>query len=208
MLKNTNETKCIGLYGGSFDPIHFGHIALARKAKAELSLCEIIFIPTKKQPFKLDKTPASCEDRVNMLKLVIQNEPDFSISMLEIDREGISYTIDTLYSFRTLYKDDTLYYLILGADSFLQIEKWHKSDEILSTCNLAVGIRPGTSIEKLEITKKRIHEKYKTDIVFLNNKELEISSTKIKENIKNSKSLDGLLSKEVANYIDEKHLYK
>ena len=208
MQENKTGTKCIGIYGGSFDPIHFGHIALAKKAKAELSLSKIIFIPTKKQPFKLDKTPASCEDRVNMIRLTVKDNPDFSVSMLEIEREGISYTFETLRSIRRLYGEDVSYYLILGADSFLDIERWHKADEILSSCNLAVGIRPGTSIEKLDITKERIQKQYQTNIIFLNNKELEISSTQIKECIKNNLSLGGLVSKEVSNYIDENNLYR
>lgn len=208
MQKNTKGTKCIGIYGGSFDPIHFGHIALAKKAKAELMLSQIIFIPTKKQPFKLDKIPAKAQDRVKMIELAIQNEPDFSISIIEIERDGVSYSIDTLRSIRKMYGDDVSYYMILGADSFLHIERWLNSDEILLTCSLAVGIRPGTSIKNLETIKQRIVGRYKTNIIFLNNKELEISSTKIKEKIRNKDSLEGLVSKEVANYIDENCLYR
>ena len=208
MQTDKKTPKRIGIYGGSFDPIHLGHLTLAKVARAELLLDHIIFVPTKKQPFKLDKTPASAEDRVNMINLAIKNEDNFSISLLEIERDGISYTIDTVRNIKDIYGKNNIYYLIMGADTFLNLERWYMADEILSFCNLAVGVRPGTSVEKLEDTRVRINKTYDTKIVFLNNKELEISSTDIKESLKNNVQVAKLLPDEVANYINEKRLYR
>lgn len=201
----------IGLCGGSFDPIHFGHIGLARQAFRELNLDRVIFIPTKKQPFKLAANPASAEDRVNMLKLALENEKMFSISSLEIERDGISYTFDTLQQIKQILDKaggSNEYYFIMGGDSFSQIESWHKAELLLSSCNLAVGIRPGTDMGILDILRLSIEEKYSIKIVFLNNKQLEISSTIIKDKLRKGESIKGLLPEKTRRYIYERKLYR
>lgn len=202
------KRKLIGLCGGSFDPIHYGHLALAKQAFDELNLSEVIFIPTKKQPFKLSAIPANSEDRLNMLKLAINKKDYFSISSMEIQREGISYTADTLLAFKKAYPKNTDFFFIMGADSFKCLESWKNVEYLLSNCNFAVGIRNGTALKDLEEVKFRINQAYGTNVVFLNNKKLEISSTTIKEKINLGESLKGLLPIEVENYINEKELYR
>ncbi len=198
----------IGIYGGSFDPIHLGHIELALQAKEELQLEKVLFIPTKHQPFKLDRKVTSEKHRVNMLKQAIQGEKDFEISYVELEKNEISYTINTLRRIRAFYSKDTEIFFILGTDAFLTIELWHESEELLHNYSFAIGSRPGYKEEQLKDCIDRIRDVYNTNIVLLNNKKLPISSTDIKSNIRYGKSIENLVPKTVERYIHGNGLYK
>lgn len=198
----------IGIYGGSFDPIHLGHIELALQAKEELFLDKVIFIPTKHQPFKLNKKVTPENHRVNMLTQALQENKDFEISFVELENDEISYTINTLKRIRTFYSKDTEIFFILGTDSFLNIELWHKSKELLNNYSFAIGSRPGYKEEQLKCCIDQIREVYNTNIVLLNNKKIPISSTDIKYKIKIGRSIKNLVPEAVERYIHENGLYK
>ena len=125
----------ICLFGGSFNPIHKGHIKIAKEAIKQLDLDELIFIPCQKNPFKKDINYASGEDRKKMIELVLEDK--MSISDFEIKRQGISYTIDTVKYFKNKYPNDELY-LLIGSDNLLKLSKWKDIDEISNLIQIVV----------------------------------------------------------------------
>jgi nicotinate-nucleotide adenylyltransferase len=141
----------IGFFGGSFDPPHRGHIALARLAKERLGLDRVLFAPVGVQPLKRDRAQAGYADRVAMTRLAIEREPGFEISLIDEPRTDgrPNYTVDTLRSLRaTLAHDDEIFFL-MGADSFLSIGQWYRAADLLVSCDFAVAARPGFDLGRL-----------------------------------------------------------
>jgi nicotinate-nucleotide adenylyltransferase len=139
----------VALFGGSFDPPHRGHVALARLARQRLAIDRILVAPVATQPFKQETLPASFNDRVAMARLAFASEPGTEISLLDSPRpDGSSnYTVDTIEELRRhLVWGDTLF-CIVGADSFLTIRNWHRSADLLTACDLIVGARPDFSLD-------------------------------------------------------------
>jgi len=128
----------IGILGGTFDPPHNGHIAIARAALENLDLQKVIFMPAKIQPFKAGISISSVNDRMAMLNLALIGHSQFELSDIELKRDGMSYTVDTLTALRGTYPKDELY-LLIGADNVSQIEKWHRADEITRLCTIAAA---------------------------------------------------------------------
>lgn len=199
--------KAIGLYGGSFDPVHLGHLGLAKQAVEEIGLDLLLFIPAKYQPFKLEEKVASEKDRLEMLMRSIENEPKFRVSEIEFNRDEISYTSKTFFEIKKVYGEDVKYFFILGTDAFLKIETWYEADRLLSGCNLAVGIRPNEDMAQIRTLADRLLGKYGFEILLLNNEQLSISSTDIKDKLKKSQKINGMVPDSVENYIYEQRLY-
>ncbi len=131
----------IGILGGTFDPVHLGHLALARSAQSQFSLDQVLFIPVYAPPHKRDVPPrASAKDRYEMVLLAINDEPFFGVSDLEIKRKGISYTSDTIAELEKQYPQ-AVFYLILGEDAFEGIDTWHKAQEIKKKVRFLVAQR-------------------------------------------------------------------
>lgn len=133
----------IGLFGGTFDPVHFGHLLLAESAREQLQLDQVVWIPAAVSPFKRGRQAASSEQRLKMLDLAVNDHPHFRVSTIEIDRGGISYTIDTL---RILAEQSpsSRWFLLMGADSLQGFPQWREPGEILQLATLAVVRRPGS----------------------------------------------------------------
>ncbi len=141
----------IGFFGGSFDPPHRGHTALARLAMERLGLDRVLFVPVGVQPLKRDRAQAGYSDRVAMTRLAIEHEPGFEVSLIDAPRADgqPNYTLDTLRSLRaTLRHDDEIFFL-MGADSFLSIGKWYRAADLLVTCDFVVAARPGFDLGRL-----------------------------------------------------------
>ena len=132
----------IGLFGGSFDPVHLGHILVAQAACEEFQLDEIHFIPAARSPFKPDQQPAPHGLRVQMLRLALAGEPRMHVDQVELDRGGVSYTIDTVRHFEERFPDATLFWLI-GADHVPTLDKWRDSEALASALEFLVIPRPG-----------------------------------------------------------------
>ena len=141
----------IGFFGGSFDPPHRGHIALARLAMERLALDRVLFAPVGVQPLKRDRAQASFPDRVAMARLAIEREPGFELSLIDAPRSDgrPNYTIDTLRSLRAALADDDRIFFLMGADSFLSIGKWYRSTDLLVACDFVVAARPGFDLGRL-----------------------------------------------------------
>ncbi|MGM9550646.1 MAG: nicotinate (nicotinamide) nucleotide adenylyltransferase [Clostridia bacterium] len=181
----------IGLYGGSFDPVHIGHMAVAKAAKEQFGLDRVIFIPTGNMPHKKGCV-ASSHDRIEMLKLSF-DDPSFEVSDYEVMRTDISYSADTVEHFKSLYPDDELYFII-GGDSYAYIDKWYQPERIFKNATVLVFPRNG--------------EKILPPARELNVREVPVSSSKIREKIKMKKNVSNLLKKEVFDYIIVRTLYQ
>ena len=195
----------IGLYGGSFNPIHNGHLFLAENIRNVLHLDKIIFIPTGNAPHKNIKTDK--KDRFKMTTLAIEGSDFFEISNFETNKNEKSYTIDTINHIKSEYAAAKLYFIV-GSDSFMEIESWHKPNDLLCSCNLIVVNRPGENKRLLCEHLRNIKKKYSSSISLVTLDTLNISSTNIRNKIITGENIDYLVPKKVAQYIYEHQLYK
>jgi len=199
--------KKIGVFGGSFDPVHYGHVYLARQALSEGGVNHVIVVPTGAQPFKLDRPVTAKEHRLNMARLAFKDEEGISVSDIEIAGNEVSYTIDTLREIRKTYGNDAEISFILGADMFLKIEKWKSPGELLGEFPFFIGVRPGFEDSELDAFISRVAKSYGAKAVKINNRRIPISSTEIKEMIKLKKSCEGVIPPDVERYIYDNGLY-
>ncbi|MGL5353083.1 MAG: nicotinate-nucleotide adenylyltransferase [Clostridium sp.] len=197
--------KKIGIIGGTFNPIHLAHLYIACESKDQLNLDKVIFIPAGSPPHKDNRGVLRASLRYSMVEKAIESYDGFEISDYEIQKSGYSYTYETLEQFKT---DDCKLFFITGADCLMDIEKWSNPQRIFDLCRLVVFTRSGYDNIKLKKQKVYIEKKYNTNIEFLDIIDLEISSTMIRERIKNNKRVDFFLSKEVLDFIISKNLYK
>lgn len=195
----------IGLFGGSFNPIHDGHIHLAKSINDEVGLDEIIFIPSKISPHKSNKEYVSNEHRFNMCKLAIQDIPNFEVSDFELSREGISYSIYTVRYFKEKYPTDELY-LLIGSDMLLTFNEWKEYQEIMSKVTLAVISRENGDYDTL-LKKSKELSKY-GKIIIPKVSPIEVSSTEIRKNIRFNKDYSCNLNEKVVQYIKSNNLYR
>ena len=186
----------IGILGGTFDPPHNGHIAIATAALKELRLDKIIFIPAGNPPHKTKRVVSSIDDRLQMLRLALHGITYFEISDIEINRIGLSYTVDTLRELCIKYPNDQFFYLI-GADNVSEMETWYKPDEIISLATVAAANRPGFSPTGI----------FRDKILYFNMLPMEISSTMVRRLVKSNDSISGLVPPPVEDYIKRKGLY-
>ncbi len=193
--------------GGTFDPVHNGHLVLAENARIKFNLDKILFIPTGKPPHKDNNYITSNIHRYNMTLLAINSNPYYFLSSIETQREGITYTIDTIKYLKTK-SNSTDFYFILGSDSLYQIHKWKDYEELLSLCNFIVAKRKGLDDRKLENRIKELSQLYNSNIHILESPLIEISSTEIRERVKNRLSIKYLVPKAVELYINKNNLYK
>ena len=192
----------IGLFGGSFDPIHYGHLKLANWVRNKLSLNQIIFIPAAIPPHKQNLKLTDSKHRYRMIQIAIENYSEFTVSAVELEREGISYTIETIFYFQEkfLLSKDALF-LIIGADSLLDFPNWKEPDKIIENCQLIVLQRPGINLD-------RAKPKYKRKATILQSPLIDVSATDIRRRIKEGGSIDKFVLPGVAQYIYEHGLYK
>jgi nicotinate-nucleotide adenylyltransferase len=182
----------LGLYGGSFDPIHHGHLILARQAVEDLLLDRVIFIPAAESPFKPDHLGAPAEDRLAMIKLAIQNEPPFVVDSLELNREGPSYTIDTARTYKAQYPDDALFFLV-GEDHVAALKKWNEFEQLDQLVNFAILSR---SDLPLKVHYPMVRRRF------------DLSSTEIRNRVAHNLPISYLVPENVQSYIHEKNLYR
>jgi nicotinate-nucleotide adenylyltransferase len=138
----------IGILGGTFNPVHLGHLAASEEVRARLRLDRVLFVPAAVPPHKVDADLASAGDRLEMVRLAIADRPWFALSDIEVTRGGTSYTIDTVRSLRSSHPAASLFF-ITGVDSFLEIKTWHLWDQLLATCTFVVLSRPGSLFSDL-----------------------------------------------------------
>lgn len=206
MRLGLKENKHIGIIGGTFNPIHMGHLILAEHAWSEFKLDEILFIPTGVSYFKDPSTVASKKDRLNMTSEAIMDNPHFALSTIETDRPGNSYTYETLEMLKSSHQNYT-FYLIVGADTLFQIDQWKNPESIMKNSIILASIRKGQSKEDLEKRAQELMEKYGADIRILEFPYIDISSTDIRNRIASGKSVKYMLHDSTLNYIEKNKLY-
>lgn len=198
------KSKKIGIMGGTFDPIHFGHLRAAQEAKEALGFSGVLFIPSGNPPHKTERKISSAEDRYNMTLLATKNCPWFSVSRIEIESKGYSYTMETMRKLKAMprYANAELYF-ITGFDAVLDIMTWKQPEEIMRLCKFVAVSRFGYSPKRL----KELPKQFRDSIIPIEIPLLAISSTELRKRIAVGKSISYLLPKEVEEYIKKKELY-
>jgi len=194
------------LFGGSFDPVHIGHILIARDVKEGLGAEKVIFIPAYHAPLK-EGHRATPEDRLEMLRLALEGEEGFEIEDYEVRKGGISYTVETLeYLVPRLGERP---YLLLGADSVLKFHLWRKPERILELANLVIVDRMGKADKVRDYLKERFSNlKENKDFMLLKIRRIDISATEIRNRVREGKSIYCMVPDRVREYIDKKGLYR
>lgn len=199
--------KKVGILGGTFNPIHIGHLILAEQAYDEYKLDEILFIPTGISHFKDPNVVLDKKKRISMTGGAIDDNPHFALSTIETDRPGNSYTYETLEELKRV-NPDTEYYLIVGADSLFQMEQWKNPDIIMKDATILVSVRKGQSLKELEDKAEELMKKYNSSIKILTCPYIDISSTEIRARIKEGKSVKYMVTDDTLRYIDKFNLYR
>ncbi|WP_051656641.1 nicotinate-nucleotide adenylyltransferase [Butyrivibrio sp. AE3004] len=199
-------SRKIGLLGGTFNPIHNAHLILGEAAREQFGLDRIIFMPSGCSYMKEHDNVTPGELRYQMVKLAIDSNPYFTCSRLEIDREGNTYTIDTLNELKKMYPGDEIY-LIVGGDTLKQMESWHNSEDVFKNCIILAAIRDNMSIGDMDSYRRYLHDKYGADIRILQFNNIDISSSDIRARIKNGRSVRYMLPEDVIEFATLKNLY-
>jgi len=189
------------IFGGTFDPPHIGHLLVAQTVFESENFERLIFVPANISPAKKNGDNSSPEERSKMLEMSLINNPNFEISDLEIKREGVSYTVDTMREFVDELKlDKKDLFFLMGSDTLKSFHNWKNPEEILNLCNIIVAIRPG-------FTPSDIPQWVLDSVRFANIPRFEVSSTNIRRRWREGKTIRYMVTKEVWEYIDEKDLY-
>ena len=196
----------VGIMGGTFNPIHFGHLILAETAYEEIGLDRILFMPSKNPPHKDSTEVISEEHRLKMVELAVQGNPHFQLSTIELDREGTTYTVDTLAQL-TKENPNTDYYFILGADSLIKLETWKNCQGVLDLCTVVVAGRDDLKTEDIQLKIQYYKDKYGARIITLNMPSYELSSGFLRDRISKGKSIQYYVPEKVKDYILSNFLY-
>ena len=199
----------IGILGGTFDPIHVGHVALARAALAELELDEILFVPAFQPPHKIGRPISPAKDRLAMVELAIAAIDRTSVSRIELDRPGASYTADTVDALAGATGDSTPVdlTLILSVDAFADLPSWHDPDRIAARCRVAVAPRPGHASPDVEAVVERLPQ-LEGRVSVLSGPNVDVSASDIRRRVASGEPIDGLVTPAVADYIESHRLYR
>jgi len=221
--------KRIGLFGGTFDPIHFGHLRAALEVQEAFALDETCLIPSAIPPHKVLSCVAKAGQRLDMIRLALGDDPLFAVSDIELKRLGPSYSIDTVDYFKALYPDDTRLFLIMGIDAFLEIHTWKAHKSLFQEISFIVMTRPLESgeidagpLKRMDAyIKNRISAGYRysdgtsayiheslSAVHVLRVSPLDISSSKIRSLVKKGRSVRFFLPDRVVNYINDQGLYR
>lgn len=195
----------LGIMGGTFDPIHYGHLVTAEQAREALALDLVLFMPAGVPAFKQGAGVTDAEDRYAMTLLATAANPAFDASRFEIDREGVTYTIDTLRALRAHYPDNVRLFFITGADAILDLLTWHDAASMAELATFIAATRPGYDIEQARARVSASNVPF--DVRYIEIPALAISSTNIRERVSAGKSARYLTSESVIGYIRKNGLY-
>ncbi len=200
----------IALYGGTFDPIHVGHLITARSVAEQLDVERVIFVPSASPPHKLDVPLTPTEHRLEMVRLAIDGEPGFDVSDCEIRRTGPSYTFDTITSFRRTVGADATLYWIIGADSLAELASWHRMAELVRQCRIITASRPGFEQPDLSTLGALLTEDDLASIRdgILTTPRIDVAATEIRRRVGEGVSIRFLGPESVRNYVHDRDLYR
>ena len=198
----------IGIMGGTFDPIHVGHLILGEKAFEQLDLDEVWYMPAGNPPHKRNRPGrASDEERTEMVRLAVEDNPHFRLSLAEMHDEGYTYTYRTLERFREENPEDR-YYFIIGADSLFNFETWMKPERIMKNCVMVVATRDHASVQELDAEMARLSEKYHGAFLRLDTLNIDVSSAMLRDWVRDGKSIRYYTVAPVTEYIERHGIYR
>ncbi len=199
--------KKVGIMGGTFNPIHNGHLLLAENAREAYELDEVLFMPSGCSYMKDSSSVLDKRMRADMVSLALEGNPCFRLSLMEIEREGNTYTSDTLMELKALYPENQ-YYFLIGADNLVRIEHWRRPDVILQNCIIIAALRGNETAKSLQGAIDQLVRHYQADIRMLPARYIDLSSSEIRERLYSEKSVRYMLPEKVLEYIREKNLYR
>lgn len=191
--------KRIGVLGGTFNPVHIGHLAIAQMAREAVKLDKVIFVPSNWPPHKNESNIAPARDRYNMVRLAVKGNPGFETSDFEIKNEGKSYTIDTLWHFRRIFPKEAKLFFIIGGDTLSQLKNWRYIEDILKIATFIVVNRPGQFKKEKGI---------KVNYYSVSMPGIDISSSYVRSRIAQNKTMTYFVPDSVLKYIKKNKLYK
>ena len=196
----------IGVLGGTFDPIHMGHLVVAEEVRARLNLAEVLFVPARQRPLKTDSPVLSAEHRVQMVRLAIADKPYFKLSTMEIERPGVSYTVDTIAELQGQLGGGDELFFILGWDSLAEFPRWKEPSRLIKMCRLVAVPRPGSpppQLKSLEALIPGLSQR----VTLMDKPEIDISASGIRSRLAQGLSIHHLVPEPVEEYIKEHRLY-
>lgn len=202
------EKLKIGISGGTFDPIHIGHLVIAEQAREKMGLDRVLFIPSGNPPHKRDIEVTAAEDRYNMVQKAIEGNPYFEASRMEIDRGGYTYTVDTLRELRRIYGENALLYFIIGADILWDLPGWKEQRQVFSLCEFIAVLRPGYDRQAFSGQVELLQHEYGAVIHWIGAPLIDVSSTMLREKVSLGQSIRYLVPEAVENEINTKGLYR
>lgn len=202
------ERKRIGIMGGTFDPIHIGHLILGETAYEQFHLDQVLFMPAGNPPHKRNRSNrATDEQRTEMVKIAIASNPHFALSLEEMNQDGFTYTYRTLERLKR-QNPDTDYFFIMGADSLYEFEKWREPGRILAACTVLVATRDHTSDQRLDLAIENLKKKYNSNIQKMYSLNIDISSKLIRSWIEQGRTLAYYVPDPVISYIQKNKIYR
>jgi nicotinate-nucleotide adenylyltransferase len=196
--------KRLGVMGGTFDPIHYGHLVTAEAALWKFALDEVVFVPTGQPWMKEHREVSPAEHRYLMTVIATASNPKFSVSRLEVEREGPTYAVDTLQELRQMAEEEVELFFITGADAILEIFQWKDPDEVLSMAHFIAATRPGYDLARFEAAAPSSHP----NISVMDIPALSISSTDIRRRVREGEPIRYLVPEGVLSYIHKAGLYR
>lgn len=201
---DTAAPERIGIMGGTFDPVHNGHIVMAESASEQLQLDRVLFIPTGNPNFKQGQQVTPAQDRVEMLKLALQDKPHFELDLREVERPGVTYSADTLEELHEEFPGAELYFL-MGVDSAQTIVHWRRAERVAELCKVVAVQRPGYSFDSIDRAMEQSDIDF--ELICLEIDAVDVSSTEVRRRISCGETVQGLVPDAVIEYIVEHGLY-
>ena len=195
-----------GILGGTFDPVHNGHLRLVEEVAKRLGLCQVIFIPAGNPWYKENGAITPAEQRLAMLKLALAGNPVFAISEMELERFEPTYTVDTMAELKGQRPGEELYF-IMGWDNLKDLPRWQRPQQLISLCRLAVVPRAGSDAPDLESLEKSLPG-IRRRVVMLDGPHIDISASEIRQRVAAGLSVEDMVPPDVARYIEEQGLYQ
>lgn len=199
----------IGLFGGTFDPIHHGHLIAARAVAEQLECERVVFIPSPNPPHKIGRDLSDATHRLAMARLAVEGESGFEVSDIETRRSGLSFTMLTIEAFRASVGPDMPLVWIIGGDSLPELHSWYRVSELVEACRVVTALRPGYEVPDLNPLRRRLSdeqiERLRRDV--LPTPSIDISSTQIRQRVRQGRSIRYLVPEAVRSYIEQHRLY-